>query len=178
MLVNTFLRKSVGNLLPTPFLFNHVVVEFEAEGKTRWIDTTQKEQGGGLFNRTILDYGLGLPVDAAGAGLIKPPQIPEQSNLFELRENFLLDTSGAPSLLAVTLRAEGNQAEILRQQLKQVGVEEMSKQRLQIIISRFGNGKRIGTLQYRDDRVANQFVLVEVFEISPFLSAHPNSKLC
>ncbi len=178
VLVNTFLRKSVGDLLPTPFLFNHVVVEFEAEGKTRWIDTTQKEQGGGLFNRTIPDYGLGLPVDDAATGLVKPPQIPEQSNLFELRENFLLDTSGAPSLLAVTLRAEGNQAEILRQQLKQMGVEEMSKQRLQIIVNRFGNGKRIGTLQYRDDRLANQFVLVEVFEISPFLSAHPNSKLC
>jgi hypothetical protein len=178
VLVNPFLRNSVGDLLPSPSLFNHVVVEFQVDGKARWIDTTLKNQGGGPFNRVIPDYGLGLPVDPGATNLVEQPKVPGQSHLFDLHENFLLATSGEPSLLAVTLKAEGNQAEMLRQQLTKAGLEEMGKQRLQVMVNRFGSGKRIGSLQYRDDRVANQFMLAEVFEVSPFLSAHPNNKLC
>jgi hypothetical protein len=177
VLVNTFLRKSVADLLPMPSLFNHVVVEFEAAGKKRWVDTTIKDQGGGPFNRFIPSYGLGLPVEAA-AGLIKPPEIPGHSDLFKLHENFLLATNGEPSLLAVTFTAEGNQADILRHQLKKAGVEEVAKQRLQVIVNRFGNGKRTGTMQYRDDRPANRFVLAEVFEVGQVLAGHPHPKLC
>jgi hypothetical protein len=178
VLVNTFLRKSVGDFLPMPLLFNHAIVEFEADGKTRWIDTTFKEQGGGPFNRIIPDYSLGLPIDASATGLIKQPQISGQSNLFDLREHILLDTSNAPSLMEVTVHAEGNQAELLRQQLKKSGMEEWAKQRLQGIINRFRNGKRIDSLKYRDDRAANRFILTEVFEINFFLGAHTNPKMC
>ena len=178
VLVNAFLKRTVGGLLPMPSLFNHVVVEFEADGKKRWIDTTVKEQGGGPFNRLIQNYELGLPVDAAAIGLIEPPLIPGQSNLFELREHFLLASSGEPSLLAVTLKAAGSPAEGFRQQLRTGGLEEMTKQRLQAIVNRFGNGKRSGSLQYRDDRAANQFVLAEVFELKLILSEHSNNKLC
>jgi hypothetical protein len=178
VLVNTFLRKSVGDFLPTPSLFNHVVVEFEVDGKKRWIDTTFKEQGGGPFNRFIPDYALGLPIEPDATGLIAPPQIPGQSQLYDLREHILLDTSNAPSLMAVTLCAEGNQADILRFQLKKLGTEEMAKQRLQAIVNRFGNAKRTGLLQYRDDRAANRFILAEVFEVQFFSASHPNPKLC
>ncbi len=178
VLVNTFLKRTIGELLPTPSLFNHVVVEFEAEGKKRWVDTTLKEQGGGPFNRIIAKYDLGLPIDAAATGLVSPPQVPEQSNLFELRESILLDTSGAPSLLAVIQQNEGDRAEILRQQITKAGLEEVSRQRLQSITSRFRNASRIGSMQCRDDRTANRFILAEVFEIHPFLGDHPNNKLC
>jgi hypothetical protein len=178
VLVHTFLRKSIADFLPMPSLFNHVVVEFEVDEKRRWIDTTFKEQGGGAFNRFIPGYALGLPIDANADGLDTPPQIQEESHLFDLREHVLLDTSNAPSLMEVTLCAEGNQADILRFQLKKSGMEEMAKQRLQAVVSRFGNANRIGLIQYRDDRATNRFVLVEVFEIKFFLGSHPNPKFC
>ena len=178
VLVNTYLRKSVANFLPMPSLFNHAIVEFESEGEKRWIDTTFKDQGGGPFNRIIPDYARGLPIDLSTSGLINQPQISGQSNLFDLREYILLDTSNASSLMDVTVRAEGAQAELLRQQLKKLGLEEWSKQRLQGIVNRFRNGKRIEALKYRDDRAANSFTLTEVFEVNFFLGAHSNPKLC
>ncbi|MGA3269217.1 MAG: DUF3857 domain-containing transglutaminase family protein [Verrucomicrobiota bacterium] len=177
VLVNVFLRKSVLDFLPSPSLFNHAVVEFEAEGKRRWIDATLKEQGGSAFSRTIPDYGVGLPVDAAATGLVQPPQF-EPPDLFVLREHVLLDTSNAPSLMAVTLITEGVQAELLRRQLKQLGMEEWAKQRLQVMVNRFRNVKRVGEIKCRDERGANRFTLVEVFEINFFLAKHPNPKLC
>ncbi len=177
ILVNAFLRKAVADFLPMPALFNHVVVEFEVDGKRRWIDTTFKEQGGTVFNRIIPDYGFGLPVDAAATGLIQPPQI-EQPDLFDLREHVLLDTANAPSLMAVTLITEGLQAEQLRLQLKRLGVEEWVKQRTQVMVNRFRIVKRVGEIKFHDDRVANRFMLVEVFEINFVLGQHPNPKLC
>jgi hypothetical protein len=177
ILVNAFLRKAVADFLPMPALFNHVVVEFEVDGKRRWIDTTFKEQGGDVFNRIISDYGFCLPVDAAAASLILPPQF-EQPDLFDLREHVLLDTTNAPSLMAVTLTTEGAQAEVLRRQLKQLGVEEWAKQRTQIMANRFGNVKRVGEIKLRDNRAKNRFTLVEVFEIKFVLGQHPNPKLC
>lgn len=45
ILVHAGLRKSVGNVLPTPGVFNHVIVEFEVEGNRRWVDATMKRQG-------------------------------------------------------------------------------------------------------------------------------------
>jgi len=51
-------------------------------------------------------------------------------------------------------------------------------ERLQLCTTRFTSAKRIGTLEYRDDRAANEFVLAEVFEINGFLSAHQKRGMC
>jgi len=178
VLVHSFLRKSIGDFLPLPSLFNHAIVEVELEGKRRWIDATFKSQGGGVLNRIIPDYGMGLPIGGRAEGLVKAPPIEEQPDQFDLREHILLDTSGGASLMEVTLQTEGSQAEILRRQIENAGVEETGKQRLQVMANRFGSATRIGALQYRDDRAANRFILVEVFEIKFILGRHPNDRLC
>jgi len=177
LLVNTFFRKSVRNFMPMPSLFNHVIVELEVDGKRRWIDTTFKQQGGGAFNRFIPDYGCALPVDAAATDLVESPKL-EISNLFDLHEHVLLTTKKGPSLMAVTLQAEGNQADLHRLQFKKLGLEEWGKQRLQSMANRYRSAKRIGELKCHDDREANVFVLTEVFEIEFKLGKHANPKLC
>lgn len=142
------------------------------------MDTTLQQQGGGPFNRIIGAYELGLPVDANVGGLVNAPQTPAQSSLLELRETILLDSSGQSSQLAVVQRNEGHQADLLRQQLAKAGLEELARQRLQSASGRFKDACRVGTLQFRDDRTNNQFVLAEVFEFRPFLANHPNPQLC
>jgi len=153
-------------------------VEFEADGKKRWVDTTLKGQGGGPFNRVISDFAVGLPVDSGSAGLVSAPKLPEQSDSFELQETILLDTSGGLSLLAVVQQCEGGQADIMRQELAKDGLEEMAGQRLKSITHRFHSATRVGQLQQRDDRAANKFVLAEVFEVNPLFGRHPDGQLC
>ncbi len=177
LLVNTLLRQSIRDFLPLPSLFNHAIVEFEVDGKRRWIDTTFKQQGGDAFNRYIPDYGCGLPVDTAVTSLVEAPKL-EISNLFDLHEHVLLDTRNGSSLMAVTLQVEGNQADLHRYQFKKLGLEEWSKQRLESMVNRYRSAKRVGALKCQDDRDANVFVLSEVFEIEFKLGKHTNSKLC
>lgn len=177
LLVNTHLRQSIRKFMPMPNLFNHAIVELEADGKRRWIDATFKQQGGGAFNRYIPDYGYALPVEAAATGLIEAPKL-EISNLYDLHEHVLLTTKNGPSLMAVTLHVEGHQADLHRIQFKKLGLEEWSKQRLQAMVNRQRSAKRVGELKCKDDRDANVFVLTEVFEIEFKMSKHGNPKLC
>jgi hypothetical protein len=176
VLVNTLLQKSIWDFMPTPSLFNHVIVELEIEGKRRWIDATFKQQGGGVFNRFIPAYQCGLPVDAAATKLVESPKL-EISSLFDLHEHILLDTKNGSSLMAVTLQIEGNQADLHRIQYNKLGLEEWGKQRLESMVNRYRSAKRVGALKCQDDRDANVFVLTEVFEIEFKLGNHANHKL-
>jgi hypothetical protein len=178
ILVNTQLRKSMAAMLPMDGLFNHVVVEYEVHGETRWVDATMKQQGGGALNRFIPDYGVGLAVDLTSTRLIESPRAPVQASRYELKETILLDTTGAPSFISVVLHTKGSHAEALRQQFEKSGVEEVAWERLQLCTKRFTSAKRIGTLEYHDDRAENEFVLAEVFEINGFLSAHQKPGMC
>ncbi len=168
ILVNTRLRKSLQDLLPSPGLFNHVIVEYELEGRGYWVDATMRGQGGSSLDPVTPDFGAGLPVDAAVQSLVPAPRASYQHSVYELRESVLVDTLGRPSLLAVVLRATGVYAESLRQQFKAVPLQELEKERLQACISRFGPASRMGELKSRDDRNANEFCVAETFEVREF----------
>jgi hypothetical protein len=167
ILVNTSWRKSLSTLLPMPF-FDHAVVEYQVRGETRWVDPTAKRQGGGSLNRIIRDYGVGLPVSPSSR-LTGAPDSAAQTSLYELKELILLDTSGSPSWLSVTITARGSHAEALRREFEGESAEVIARKRLQQCAARFNSAKRIGQLEFRDDRAANIFVLAEGFEISNFL---------
>jgi hypothetical protein len=176
VLVNTVLRKSIAEFLPAPGLFNHLLVEYQAGGQTRWVDPTRKGQGGSSLHRAVPDYGAGLPIAAHSSQLSEPPASQDQSSVYELRESILLDTSGAWSRLAVVVAARGSHAEALRQELADEGFEAMAQKRLRLCAHRFTRAQRLGPMHYRDDRAANEFFLAEIFEIKDFLALDPKTK--
>jgi|GEM_PF-717116 len=168
VLVNTVWRQSLGTLLPMA-LFDRALVEYQVRGETRWVDPTAKRQGGGSLNRVIRDYGMGLPISPS-ARLTNAPDTAAQTSLHELKELVLLDTAGAPSWLSVQVAARGSQAEELRRLFDAEGAAAIARKRLQQCAERFGNARRIGEMEFRDDRAANLFLLAEGFEISGFLT--------
>jgi len=178
ILVNVFTRKSVADLLPAVGVFNHVIVEFQANGETRWLDATARRQGGGAMNRTILDFGVGLPVDASATELAASPRHATDPGLYDLKESILLDTAGKPSLLGVVLRTRGAHAEALRRQFEAEGEEKFAADRLQHCASRFKRARRISAPEYRDDHDANEFCVAEVIEIDGFLVSHRKPGVC
>ena len=175
VLINTVLRKSIADLLPAPGVFNHLLVECQLGGETHWVDATLKRQGGGSLNQAIRDYGAGLAVDAHCDRLVEPPAGLDRNDVYSLKQSILLDTSGAWSRLAVVVAARGSQAEALRQELESGGLETLAKKRLRLYADRFKNARRVGSLEYRDDRAANEFFLAEIFEIKDFLTRDPKT---
>jgi hypothetical protein len=175
VLVNSKFRKSLADLLPMPSLFNHLVVEYKARGEIRWVDATAKGQGGGSLNRLVRDFGVGLPVAGAGSDLIDAPEPSVESNVYRIKEAVLLDTSGATSIFGIVVMARGTHAEDLRREFETQGAEAVARHRLQTCVDRFIDVKRIGVLEYRDNRTENEFFLAEVFEIRNFLKEDAKS---
>lgn len=171
VLVNTQFCKSLAGLLPMPGLFNHVVVEYQARGETRWVDATAKRQGGGSLNRIIPDYGVGLPISLPPSRLVEAPAASVTASAYEIKESILLDTSGSVSLLAVVVTARGSHAEELRRDFDTLGAEAIARRRLQLCMDRFTDAQRTGPMEYRDDRAANAFFLAETFALKDFLTA-------
>ena len=169
VLVNTEFRKSLAALLPMSSLFDHIVVEYKARAETRWVDATAKGQGGGSLNRIISDFGVGLPVVRNGSDIIGAPVPAAESSVYQIKESVLLDTSGSPSIFGIVVTARGRHAEELRREFESLGVDAMARRRLQMCVDRFIDVKRVGPLEYRDNRAENEFFLAEVFEIRNFL---------
>jgi hypothetical protein len=178
VLVNALWRRSVSNFLPSSRVFNHAVVEFEVENEKRWVDVTQKFQGGGALRRQVMDFGYGLPIDTATTDLAAVPKASLPSGAFELKESFILDTAGNSSYVAIVVKAQGFYANALRFEFANDGIEAVAKRRLQLCANRFSNAKRIGELRFRDERESNEFVLAEVFEIVGFLKREGTDKSC
>jgi hypothetical protein len=178
VLVNTDFRKSLAGLLPMPSLFNHLVVEYKARGETRWVDATAKGQGGGSLNRVIRDFGVGLPVARAGSDLIAAPEPAPESNVYQIKESVLLDTSGDSSIFGVVVTARGAHAEDLRREFETQGAEAIARRRLQMCVDRFIDVKRVGPMEHRDNRTDNEFFLAEIFEIRNFLKDDGQSSWC
>jgi MFS family permease len=178
ILVHTAWRSSIAEMLPSPSVFNHVVVEYEIENERRWVDATLKQQGGNALHRGVPDFAFGLPIDRDTNALSAIPKESLPSGSIHVKESFILDTSGGASLLALVILAKGIQAEAFRAEFANEGIEAVAKKRLQACANRFSNATRIGQLQYRDDRELNEFAIADTFEIKGFLRRDPNSKTC
>jgi hypothetical protein len=165
VLINTALRHTIEPLLPMPDAFNHVVVEYEVAGKRRWVDVTLPMQGGGALNRPMPEFRLGLPIGPGVTALDRLASVAGLNDHYELRETFTIDTAGRPSMLKVLVTASGTEAENLRRELAMEGPETVARSREQFYRQFFADLRRVGTLEWRDDRAHNEMRLAELFDI-------------
>ncbi len=177
VLVSTVLRGTVEELLPMPAAFNHAVVEYEIEGQRRWVDVTRPQQGGGAFLRPVPDFGRGLPVAPGVTELERQPEPPATRDLYELHETFFVDTAGRTSTLRILLTTRGCEAETLRQSFAHEGAETIARQREQFYLRLFPDLKRVGRLEWRDDREANEFLLGEAYDAQRLLVPGPDASV-
>ena len=70
VLVNTQYGSKVAELAPSPYQFDHMIVEVEHHDKLYYFDATIKNQAGDLDHCADLDYRYGLPIDKSGAELV------------------------------------------------------------------------------------------------------------
>jgi len=69
VLVHTGLRDVIGVIQPTPYAFNHMIVQFDFNGRIYTVDPTMKKQGGDINSHARLNYGLCLPLTESGSDL-------------------------------------------------------------------------------------------------------------
>ena len=165
VLVNSALRQAVDRMLPMPDAFDHVVVEYDLSGKRRWVDVTVPMQGGGALSKAVSDFRTGLPVSAGTTELERIASVTSLGDVYELRETFMIDTGGRPSGLKVMVKAAGAEADNLRREMTLEGEEAVTRKREQFYRQFFPDIRRVGAMEWRDDRARNEFVVADMFEL-------------
>ncbi len=86
VLVNTVVGEALRERLPSPGVFDHVIVGLEVGDGLRWVDPTMSPGKGGLLQRAAPDYGWGLMLAEGEDGLRRVDQPPEAASRTESTE--------------------------------------------------------------------------------------------
>ncbi|MGJ8639920.1 MAG: DUF3857 domain-containing transglutaminase family protein [Opitutaceae bacterium] len=170
MLVNSNLGKKLPDLLPSATLFDHVIVEYELDGKPYWIDPTLSEQGGYITGRHIHEFKHALPIQAEATELVDQPKTRTVSDRYELHDTIMLDTAGNPSILRVATTVSGKHADSFREQLAQEGVEGFTKNSVERQKDRYTTNEAAEPVKFKDDRKNNVWEMIEIYKIDFFES--------
>jgi hypothetical protein len=161
-LVNTALQRGLGDLLPSPGVFDHVLVQARIDGRVWWIDPTRYPQKADLTDLYQPDYGLSLIVDPATQGLTAMPRADAGASarhldvLFDARASF-----EKPVRYTLETTTTGMYAEAMRTRLSSTNISDVEKSYLNFRATHYAHIKLAAPLQVRDDEAANQIITKE-----------------
>lgn len=160
-------HSSYGSLLeetvPSPWIFNHAILQITIDDKNYFVDPTYSLQGGSLEHRYCPDYGWGLQISSTSEGLIPfPKQALNKSVNIEvsvkINENENAD-------IAIEITKYGNQADKIRRYLEYTGLPKISKTSTTILKKIYGAAEVITPLTFQDDREKNEFTTRETYRV-------------
>ncbi|KQV52623.1 hypothetical protein ASC95_07290 [Pelomonas sp. Root1217] len=169
-LVHTSLRQATAERLPTPWAFNHVLVQADLGGQRVWLDPTRAPQAGkGVAQWVQADFGRALLVDADTRELV--PMAGLEARALKRELHAVLDASTGfdkPATLTVTTRTQGEAAEVLRDALATTARQDLQKQYLDFYAASYPGLTVDQPFTTRDDLDANTLELVEHYRMPSY----------
>lgn len=159
LLVHTIRRQTVGTLLPAMGAFDHVIATFEIEGRRGFVDPTMAGDGGGLFDRCLPPYGMGLPVNAEATEPVTIPDLGPELNSLLVTEDFHLDHLRDLSYVDWRIEAVGGDANLLRARMRAVGGEAFAKAEAEDLRQVFPTARNAGPAKWVDDPTVNRVII-------------------
>ena len=162
-LVNTRLRHRLGEKLPSPFLFDHVIAQIVDGGKTYWVDGTISDQGGTLALVDTPSDGLALIVRPDAISLAAIDAVPRAKTRVE--QTYTTTDYAEPTELVVKTTYSGGEADGMRSMLASLAIEDYASDRLNALAVDQPHIEAVGLPQFTDDRHANTIVVTERYRI-------------
>jgi hypothetical protein len=170
-LVNTFSQRAVGDMLPTPVAFNHVLVRVELPSRSLWMDPTQWFQGGTAASLIEPNYGVALMLseDTNALTTMTPSATVARRSArsidasLDLRKGF-----ESPARYSIATTYEGMAADSVRSSLRSISRDELQKQYQTFYGQYFPNITWVGSLSIEDDLQLNRVVTTETYDIPAF----------
>ena len=162
VLVNDHLGQEMAELLPSPTLFNRVIVQVTLAGQNFWLDPTAAYQRGLLIMRYWPNYAWGLKVGPATIGLTPIPPCPVQP-LTTVSEYLSVAGLHDESTAKIVTVAEGPDADRLRQRLASTPREQLERENLSAYAKEYPFIRRTAPLLYSDDEQQNRIQVTEYY---------------
>jgi hypothetical protein len=117
-LVNSSVHEAIESRLPSPFAFNHVILQLEIDGKIYWVDPTCSHQGGLLGDRYLPPYGKALVIRPNNDALEDVPlSRPENAFRRDVISTFDIRRYDLPVHFSVRTEYRGGSADYMRQEI-------------------------------------------------------------
>jgi transglutaminase-like putative cysteine protease len=174
VLVNTSLKQSLDERIPSGMIFDHCITEIVFKGEKIFIDPTIGNQGGDLGTCYLPDYRRGLVIDNE----IDAPDVlpsPEPPTTTEVHDIEAL-TMGGEAMLSVRITFTGSDADYQRSYFSQAPLEKIQKSYLEYYANLYPDIQRWEDMKFTDDRKGNTFSIEEKYKIPTFWKPLPDNE--
>ncbi len=163
ILVHSGNNAMLNEILPSPWAFNHVILQIDVGGRTYRCDPTQSLQGGCLADSWLPDYKWGLLVSEHTTNLTNLPgqMVCAPSDIKTL---YLL-TSPSSADLTICTKHYGAMANHYRKLFTNAGYQKMSEWFFADMKEKYPGATVIDPLGFADDRETNSVNFTEKYKI-------------
>lgn len=163
-LVSSYAGKILDQQIPSPGVFDHVIVNMKYDSENYWLDGTISHQRGGINHIGFLDYKNALVVKSNTNALTKIHRPNGRRSLVQTKEDFKLDKSGEAELWVETIYS-GIRADSLRHSIASNGLESLEENFLNFYSSSYPKIESISTMKATDDDSKNQITIYSKYKI-------------
>jgi len=164
--VDTYLRDKTIDYLPSPFVFNHVIVMVEYDYFKTWIDPTISYQRGSFDNFYSPDYGNALVLKKNVNALEKIESNPAGKLISDIDFNLADTTENGITTLQIKTTYTDNYADNIRAEMAESGTDGAEKNYLEYYTKLYPEIETKAPLKYQDDEKNNKVEITESYQIS------------
>jgi transglutaminase-like putative cysteine protease len=167
VLVHSRDGRGLPGYLPSPDVFDHMIVKLPYRGVDYWVDGTMTLQGGALQTLAQGRYHHALVVSADTRELQASEVVAYSEPETVTHEQFQLqhNADSKATLLTVTTTYRGDSAEYQRASLQSKGPQELQTSYLNYYRNRYGVIEAVAPLAVTDNRTENTLVITEQYHI-------------
>ena len=153
--------------LPSPYVFDHAIVQVRLDGNTYWLDPTGTQQYDPDPAFSQADYGYALPISVASDGLAKivPVTITQPQTVVSENITLSYDPEENPLKLAVESIYKGKDADTFRYNLARNGKSHYSRNYLEYYQHNYPGLEVEVPLEVLDDKATNIIKLLESYTL-------------
>lgn len=164
--VDTYLRDKTIDFLPSPFIFNHVIVMVEYDYFKTWIDPTISYQRGSFDNFYSPDYGNAL-VLKKNVNSLEKIESNRAGKIISDLDFILADTTeNAITQLLIKTTYTDNYADNIRAEIAASGTDGAEKNYLEYYTKLYPEIEMKDALKYVDNEENNTVEITESYQIN------------
>lgn len=175
-LVSTDYQRDIDNWLPSPGLFDHVIVTTQLDGKRYWLDATRTYQQGSIDTLGIPDYERALIV-RKGENRLTAIDISDSAvSSMDTEEEFRITAYDAAVTLAVKTTYSGALAETMRTYFATTTPDAITRSYMNFYAKLYPSITAVGPVESSNDPTDNRFTTLEHYRVDDFWEADDGGK--
>lgn len=173
-LVSTQTTRGIAEELPSPGVFDHVIVRADLKGHSYWLDGTRLYQAGTLEQLGRHDYGYAFVIGDGSKELQAMYSTPPRSYHADVVQHFSAQDFSGPVSFEVESRYDGNGADYERYLFKAQRRSEIEKRSTDFYAYYYPGIRQTKPTEIVDDSAANRITIREFYEIPDYWQKESN----